>query len=213
MRDIFLNVLVTSIPITIRTQQINAVTIREQVTDQETGASLADASVFLANTTFGTSTWKDGESVLNNVPYGSFDIVFNCVGHIAGVRRLSSYTPGVFNYDISMKPKEINLNEVTVTGIIPKDWREELKIFIKVFIGETDNSKSARILNPEVLDLMRGKNTNTLRAYSYSLIAVENDAPGYMIYISLDSLVYDICHESVRYKFYPGFTELHPSDR
>ena len=212
MRFVFLYVAFLLVPMTIGAQQISPLTIKGRVIDAESGAPLAVANVFLASTTVGTTTGKDGEFIINNVPFGTYDIIFSYVGYETEKKSFSSYKPGIFNYDISLKPKEINLNEVTVTGAVPEDWKENLEIFTKVFIGETENSRSTRILNPEVLNFVRDKSKNILKAYSDSVVRVENDALGYTLYISLDSLVYNIPDEIIKYKFYPRFDELSPAD-
>ncbi len=200
------------IPVTAGVLSPGGVIIRGRLTDVQSGAPLAGANVFLANTTLGTTTGKDGCFIISNAPFGSYDIVFSYVGYETEERSLSAYKSGELRYDISLKPKEISLSEVTVTGAVPEDWKENLEIFTRVFIGETDNAKSTRILNPEVLDFVRNKSENTLRAYSDSVIKIENNALGYILYVSLDSLVYDLPNAGVRYKIYPRFVELTPVD-
>ncbi len=199
-----------SIPPLILAQQQDSLTIKGKIVDDETGVPLYGVNVFLANTTIGTSSGKDGKFTITNVPFGSYDLIFSHVGYEIEKKSFHSYEAGVFEYNISLKPKMVSLKEITVTGTVPEDWKDNLEIFTKVFIGETENSRKTRILNPEVLDFVRDPSTDVLRAYSDSVIRVENDALGFMLYISLDSLVYDVRGETVLYRTYSRFVELPP---
>lgn len=193
-------------------QPQNDLIVTGKIGEEVTGEPLEGVNVFLANTTIGATSGKDGHFIITNIPYGSYDIIFSRLGYETAKKSFRSYKPGVFEFNISLKPKELSLKEVTINGTIPEDWRENLDNFTKVFIGETENSGKTRILNPEVLNFEKDPNTGALKAYSDSVIKVENDALGYMLYISLDSLVYDVQNEYIMYKFYPKFVELPPSD-
>jgi hypothetical protein len=186
------------------------ITIHGKIVDEDSGTPLENVNVFLANTSLGTASGKNGEFIINNVPFGTYDIVFSYVGYETEKRNLSSYQENIFRYNISLKPKPISINEVNITGNIPEEWKENLKIFTRIFIGETDNSEKTKILNPEVLNFVRDANKNSLKAYSDSVIRIENKALGYMIYIILDWLQL-FQSGSIKYMFYPRFQELTPA--
>jgi hypothetical protein len=191
-------------------QENTGISIKGRVLDEETGAPLENANVFLAGTTFGTSTDKSGNYIIKKIPYGTYDIIFSFVGYGIQKRKISSYKSEIFILEISLKPKAVNLNQINVTASVPEDWKENLKIFTKIFIGETENSRKTKILNPEVLNFQKEESSNILKAYSDSTIKVENRALGYMLYINLDSLEYDP-DKTVEYTLYPRFKELSPA--
>ena len=60
--------------------QNNKTTISGKITDTD-GNRLEFASVFIANTTFGTITNEEGEYSLENIPYGSHMMVVSYVGY------------------------------------------------------------------------------------------------------------------------------------
>ncbi len=194
-------------------QQQGCITVEGKVTERGTGEPLEGVNIFLANTTLGTVSDKDGKFSITNIPFGPYEVVFSLVGYETVDKSFRSYRQASFHYDISLEAKEVNLKGVTVIGTVPEEWRKDLKMFTAVFIGQTDNSSETRILNPEVLEFTRDPNTDVLKAYSDSLIKVENDALGYMLYITLDSLVYDARGEGLIYLFYARFTELPPSGK
>ena len=190
-------------------QGSNKLTIKGRVLDKETGAPLEYVNVFLSNTTIGTSTDKRGQFIVKNVPFGSYSIIFSYVGYEIVKRDFNSYQTETINYNISLKPKAINLQQINVTGHISEDWKDNLKIFTRIFLGETDNSKETKLLNPEVLNFVKDKKTNALKAYADSVVVVENKALGYKLFVYLDSVVY-MPERFVKYMFYPKFEELVP---
>ncbi len=191
-------------------RQDNGITIKGRVIEEETGAPIENVNVFLANTTIGTSTAKDGNFVISRVPFGSYNIIFSFLGYEVETRDIYSFKPYTFNFNISLKLKPINLKQVNVTGTIPEDWKENLKIFTRVFIGESENSKKTKFINPEVLNFVKEKGSKVIKVYSDSVLKIENDALGYKLYIILDSVVY-IPGEYLKYMFYPRFEELSPA--
>jgi hypothetical protein len=199
-------------PLVIIAQGNNKLTIKGRILDNETGTPLGYVNVFLSNTTIGASTDKNGQFIIKNVPFGSYNIIFSYVGYQIQSKSFYSYKSGTLNFNISLKPKAINLNQVNVTGNIPEDWQENLKIFKNIFIGETDNSKKTKILNPEVLNFVRNKKTNALKAFTDSTILVENKSLGYKLSIILDSVVY-YPNGNINYMFFSRFAELKPDSK
>ena len=193
-------------------QENNRITIKGRVLDKETGLPLENVNVFLSGATIGTSTDKKGQFTVKNVPFGSYNVIFSYIGYKIENKNFYSYKPETFNFNISLSPKAINLNQVNVTGNIPEDWKENLKIFTNIFIGETDNAKETKILNPEVLNFVRDKKTDTFKAYADSVIKVVNKSLGYKLHIILDSLVY-YPNGNINYIFFSKFEELTPKSK
>ena len=193
----------------ISAQPNNLITITGKVVDKETKTPLENVNIFLANTTIGVTSDPNGNFIIKNVPYGSYSIIFSYLGFETESRDISSYRPYIVEINIALKQKTIDLNQVNVTGSVPEDWKENLELFTKIFIGETENAKETTILNPEVLNFVEEKDDGAIKAYSDSVLKVENRALGYMLYIVLDSIVY-VPEKKITYKFFPRFEELKP---
>jgi hypothetical protein len=206
MRLIFLSCIVLLLLAPTTNSQV---IINGKIIDSATGKPLEFVNVFLANTTIGTTTEKNGEFSLNNVPFGSYDIIFSYVGYETEKKNFSAYKPQRFNYDISLKPVPINLGAVNVTGTVPEDWRYNLNKFVKIFIGKTANAKKTNILNPEVMNFADAEQTNIFKAYSDSTLRIKNKALGYMLYINMEGLEY-APDGSIKCKYYTRFKELTP---
>jgi hypothetical protein len=61
-------------------QQNNSIDIIGEVVDDETGATLENVNVFLATTSMGTTTGKNGEFNISNVPLCSELFQTACLG-------------------------------------------------------------------------------------------------------------------------------------
>ena len=143
------------LPSTLFAQQNVAVTIKGKIVNKETGLPMEDVNVFLANTTIGAATGKDGEFIIKSAPAGAYDIIFSYVGFGTQKRHIQIFENEALNYDISLIPKPINYGQINIIGEKPNDWKDNLEIFKDIFLGESDNSDKTRILNPEIISFKR----------------------------------------------------------
>jgi hypothetical protein len=177
-----------------------------QVTDSETGQSLERANVFLASTTVGTSTSKKGDFTLRNVPTGFYDLVVSLAGYERHITHVEALVPESLYFEIKMKPKLYEVNEVEIVGKSADEWKGHLQEFTRAFLGATDHSRECTILNPEVLNFrVRG---DTLVATSDSVLCIENLALGYRLRTELASFVWDIARDCGQYRAYTRFEQL-----
>ena len=95
-------------------------------------------------------------------------------------------------------------SKVSVTATVPKNWKKDLKKFIKLFIGKSVNSKNCKILNPEVINFKTTEN-RIFTAFTDSTILVENLSLGYMVSILLKSFEYSGKTKDLKFVIYPKF--------
>ncbi len=91
------------------------ITISGLVKDQNTGESLAYASVVIDGTSNGAMTNVDGYFTLFKVPSDTSTIIISYIGYQNGVYYLSPETD-LSNIEISLKPNVSSLDEVTVVS-------------------------------------------------------------------------------------------------
>ncbi|MBX0290607.1 carboxypeptidase-like regulatory domain-containing protein [Hymenobacter sp. HSC-4F20] len=154
------------------------------VLDSLTQQPLPFGTVFLANTTLGNSTDKDGQFVFEQVPPGTYEVVASYLGY--KLRRQAvviSTTPQQLTF--RLPPAANALGEVVVraTRNNPDDYRK----FAETFLGSTSFSRQCRILDPEAVRVHYNAKDNELRATCAEFVTVENRALGYRIkYYGLD---------------------------
>ncbi len=168
------------------------------------------ASVFLANTTKGTTTDEKGNFTLTNVPDGKYDLTVSFLGY--STLRTTVQTRDTKTYRFHLKPLEVQLNAVKVKARRrdDPDRPRQLALFKNYFIGATDNAKQCTLLNPQVLTFRQAG--DTLWAEASDLLVIKNEALGYTLNIQLSNFEYNDRTNSVIYDISPVFLPLQPAD-
>jgi len=194
------------------TQDQTRTVIFGRVTDVETGEPLENVNVFVAFTTIGTTTDSRGNFELKNVPFGVFTLVTSRVGYEQQVNSLQVFQHDSLYYEIRLKPYILEMQSMEITAKKDKEWEENLERFVKVFIGEVDNSEDCIIVNPEVLNF--GFFNDTLFCGSNNILLIDNKFLGYRLHIVLRDFVWNTRTDAGYYLIYPSFEplEAHDSD-
>jgi len=154
----------------------NAQTITGKVIDSTTLKPLADASVYVANTTIGTKTDQEGNYKFTNISAGRHQLLISCLGY----QTKQVDVPAAVNeqiINIKLSPRAINLKEVTINA---DSWKRNLALFNREFIGLV-KPQDCRIINPEILNLSFDRPTNRLSATTDDFLDIENDVLGYKL--------------------------------
>ncbi|MCI0495244.1 carboxypeptidase-like regulatory domain-containing protein [candidate division KSB1 bacterium] len=175
----------------VQAQQISTSVVYGTILDATTGEPLSDVNVFLANTTIGDASAPDGSYQIAKIPTGVYTLVFRRMGYEIEIIPLEFRVAQMLEYNVKLIQRPIQGKEISVTASIPKRWKQDLKKFTKLFLGESKNSRKTRILNPYVLDFFTDEDTGEFFAASDSILKIENHALGYRLDISLDRFEYD----------------------
>jgi len=159
-------------------------TITGRVVRNDNKSVVANANVFLSNSSYGTATAFDGTFTLNNVKPGQYTFVVSHLGYADYIETiLVSNEPIKLNIDLV--PKSIVLRGVTITT--KADWKRNFEQFKKEFIGTDDNAKYCEIMNPEILDFTYYQTQKVLLAQADKFLIVENKALGYRVKFLIDT--------------------------
>jgi len=91
--------------------------IQGNITDQETGAPLIGANVYLEGTSLGASTDFSGRYVINRVPVGSYQVSVRYIGYEEEGTTIKVGRPGeVVRHDFMISPKVLEGQEVVITA-------------------------------------------------------------------------------------------------
>jgi hypothetical protein len=159
---------------------------------------IANASVFLSNATAGAKTNDDGTYTIANVRGGQYELVVSMVGY-ANYRQSIMVNNDINLPDIEIISKAIELREVRIHP--DKNWALHYDMFRREFLGESENAKQCKILNPKVLDFSYDKVTSELTASSSDFVDVENKALGYKVRYLLANFTKNY---SAGYLYYDG---------
>jgi hypothetical protein len=153
-------------------------TITGRVIDDSTSSSLQNANVFIASTTLGCGSNQFGQFEIRNVPFGSYEIVASLVGYRMKSLRVTIAEGRETNFEIRLRAKPIEVGEVVVSATMPEEWKKDFEKFKKLFLGDAENAKQCRILNPEVLDFATDE-AGYFGASARTALEIDNMALGY----------------------------------
>ncbi|WP_299135633.1 carboxypeptidase-like regulatory domain-containing protein [uncultured Tenacibaculum sp.] len=145
---------------------------------------LEGASVYLNNTTIGTTTNEKGEFQLKNHK-GNYELIVSFIGFKTIQLNINTNTK-TKPLLCKLKPDTNILNEVVIQKTkYDDDWKYNLSLFKKAFLGKTELASQCLILNPKVLHFDFDKKTNKLSAYASKPLQIKHKGLGYLIYYDL----------------------------
>lgn len=202
--------------ILINKRAFNDRVLRGRVVENEGGSPLPFASVFIDNSILGVPTEVDGTFVINHIPDGTFDLVVSYVGYEP---RMVAYT-----YDPENPNKEVvieltvatkELESVIVNYEKPKKRerrdRKLLQRFVTEFLGQGDNSKKCRIVNPQDFQVVELNSPNSYKVTADKPVYIENQALGYRVTFYLDEFTFLNGAQSTKGR--AQFEEMEPKSR
>jgi len=180
-------------------------TITGTVARMDNKTKLAKASVFLSNSSYGTSANEDGSFTLSNVKPGQYELVVSMVG-FEDFNQTIMVGKDEIRIKAELLPKITQLHEVVITT--PANWKKNYEMFVKAFLGESENAKKCKILNPHEVTMIYHKAKETLEAWSDDFIEIENRALGYKVKFMLKSFNNDYINNIVSWEGKVLYTEL-----
>ncbi|MGH7596728.1 MAG: carboxypeptidase-like regulatory domain-containing protein, partial [bacterium] len=183
-----------------------------QVKDAANGKPLPSVNVFLANTTLGAVTDKDGLYAIKQVPLGTHELFASIIGYQVEKRPVRLVEPKDFRVDLSLQPKALEIGEVEIVAAQPREWKKNLKKFEELFWGNSYDTEACKILNPEVLDFAFEKEPKCFAATAGQPLQIENRTLGYRAQFLVEDFRYYIDEDKIGYAFIPKFDELLPAD-
>lgn len=181
--------------------------IKGKVINGETDSVIANASVFITNTSKGTVTNSAGQFELINAPVGTYDLVVSCIGFETQVYTYkASQLP--LQLRIEMKPKMEELQTVVVEPYEKDGWETWGKFFIENFIGTSQNARNCTIKNYKTLRFRHSKKRNQLTVTADDPLVIENKALGYSIQYQLEGFNFNFKEGALLYYGYTLFKEM-----
>jgi hypothetical protein len=201
MRYLFSIVLLLSFKFSISQKIVKGV-----VLEQSTNQPIPRASIFLSNTSIGTTANQQGAFELT-VPAGKFDFIVSSVG-------FETYNQTINAADINepitikLQPKVKDLETVIVEPFVKDGWEQWGRFFLENFVGTSDNAKDCKIKNTHVIKFRHSKKNNELSAYAMEPLVIENKALGYTIRYQLEGFTYNFKLHRLYYEGYPFFQPM-----
>jgi hypothetical protein len=194
-------------PFTLSAQEFASIV--GNVYDAVTGEALPFASVFVNNTTIGTTADTLGHYRLSKIPVTYSDVIFSFIGYESLLVKVM-LTPGKETLaNAKLFPSKRFLKQVTISDKVDKQWRKNYERFQREFFGTTQNAALCEITNIEVLDFFTDDNFN-FHAVAHRPLEVYNHALGYKLQVSLKSFL--LKEKESRISYYVNFAKLPPKN-
>lgn len=183
-------------------------TVKGTVKDAETGDLMPFATVFFAETTFGTSTDDQGKYILTVSNPGTYDFIVKFVGYKTYAVQLKLGDQADIIMDVLIEAEAKSLGSVVVTAKKDAKWQEHMREFRLIFLGESANARQCKILNEEVIDFIYDEEKIILEAFSSEPLIIENKALGYKIQYFLEHFEVNYSANMSSYYGYTVFEAL-----
>ena len=165
------------------------------------------ASVFINNTSRGTTADKSGYFEITDVPAGKHELIISSIGYETTVYSFSAEAlPVKLKVVLEVKVKE--LENVIVEPSVEEGWNKWGKLFTDNFIGSTPNAAFCRIKNEKAIRFRHYKKSNRVIAYCDEPLIFENKALGYTIKYQLENFEVNFKEHSSAFSGYPFFEEI-----
>src|SRR5918993_906427 len=175
------------------------------VVDAEKNIHVPKASVFLNNTSVGTSANDEGKFELY-VPAGRFELIVSSVGYTTHNQTVTNEASDFITIQLKVKTPE--LETVIIEPYDKNGWQNWGPWFIENFLGTSEYGRDSRIKNHEVLRFRNSKKNNELTVIAMAPLIIENKALGYKITYQLEEFKYDFKTRYLLYAGYPFFENM-----
>ncbi len=180
------------------------------VTDGSTGETLPQASVFMAETTYGVVTDPEGNFELIVPTEGTYDLIVRFVGFETYGLNLRLIDDKEIKLDVALQPEDRDLGSFTLMAQKDAQWRQNLETFKRLFLGTSKNADRSKILNEEAIDFYLDKKNNILYGFASEAIRIENKVLGYDIEYFLEEFYLDNRNNLTTYIGFTVFNEMEP---
>lgn len=174
--------------------------------DSETEESLPFTSVYLNNTTIGTTSDQSGVFSLN-IPEGEHEVIIQHIGYqtLHFKIKTNEIAP---QYRIILSPESQELDAVKIEGERDAIWYENLKTFKRHFLGTSKNAGECIIENEKSLIIDFNHQTGLLQVSAREPIKIFNPNLGYAIHYDLVEFTFNTREGRVFFAGYPFFKEI-----
>lgn len=180
--------------------------LKGTISDAATGDPLAGVTVYINNSSHGTTTNTTGDFILNDIPPGRQTLIISSIGYATKSIEIDEKD---YNHllTIHLQQKSKELTEVTVGNYEKDGWEKWGQSFITNFIGRSVNGRKTVLKNKNVLKFRFNRKTNTLTVIAIEPLIIENNGLGYTIQYDLQEYTEEFNTRIVSYNGYSLYKE------
>jgi hypothetical protein len=192
-------------------QAVPRLTISGRIKDSTSNLPLSNVNVFLANTTLGAVSDKDGFYAIRGVPAGTHELVASLLGYEVRKASIRAIDNDI-RVDLSLAPRLLEMPPIDIVAAPDREWKKNLQKFEELFWGNAYRASECKIVNPEVLDFSIEKDSGCFIATASQPLQIENRRLGYRAQFIVQEFRYYLNDKEIKFAFIPKFDELPPGD-
>ncbi|MBA9078460.1 carboxypeptidase-like regulatory domain-containing protein [Rufibacter quisquiliarum] len=181
------------------------------ILDGQTKQPLGFATIFIAQTTYGTTAAENGTFTLTAIPAGTHELVVSFLGYETLSHSFVLQPGQQQQFRFELAPKANQLQEVVV-GPDPH-WKSNFATFVQNFIGKTANAAQTEVVNADVLHFTFDPDTRVFTAEASAPLVIENKALGYRVHFLLEVFELDYRTSRVFHAGFPRFEAMKPKNK
>ncbi|GAB2554355.1 hypothetical protein GCM10027085_51950 [Spirosoma aerophilum] len=163
--------------------QTPSASLTGQAIDARTGKPLPFASIYLNNSTRGTTADENGLYRLTNLPLGTHQLVGSVLGYATTHQTLKLGEARPYQLDLKLEPSGKDLSAITVTARRSGPWQRQFRTFSRELLGNRPPARFTTITNPGVLQFT--EQNGHLQAVASEPLLIDNLALGYRLHYTL----------------------------
>lgn len=188
--------------------QTPTTTLSGRVLDAKTRQPVPFATVYLNNTSRGTTADENGGYRLTGVPLGSQELIGSSLGYRATRQPLRLTDTRSRAVDLILTPADNSLATVTVTARHNQAWVRQFRQFSRELLGNRPQARQCTILNENALSFSDEK--GHFQAQGSEPLVIENKALGYRLTYTL--LHFDLYRGQMQFAGTSRFEDLTPDN-
>ncbi|NOT92974.1 carboxypeptidase-like regulatory domain-containing protein [Ferruginibacter sp.] len=183
--------------------------IQGKVLDNNSGLPVANARVYLNNTSHGTVTNSEGRFTLNISSVFSGELIVSSVGYQQVFYKLNINDADKKLYVFKLEVKEKILNGVLIISDTTRQLC--LKVFKQNFLGITEEAEKCTIENLGAIYFTA--DSNTIYAYADTPLIITNKLLGYKITFDLIEFYFDVNKKNTSFSGFTRYEEMGDSKK
>ena len=183
--------------------------ISGRITDASDGNPIPAATVFISNTTIGTTTDTEGNYRLRIPGEGSYQLTVSHVGYQSVFKDID---PGNTSIQFDVALQSIELEELTVATRV-RFRRSDINLFWNTILGKNPSRRTIQATNPEAVYYYYNSETRILKVTCREPLQIVNNETGYRIQYVLNYFTHDYNTDITDWGYQNVFTELEPQNQ
>lgn len=186
--------------------------LKGKITDVKTAAVLPAVSIYINNSSKGTTSNEAGAYILDNITITQFEIVATCIGYETFSTSITEKDL-LQAFDIKLNPKSTELQAVIIQTYDKSGWKNWGKLFTNEILGRTPKSDECEIKNYNVVKFVYDKKEQKLSAFADEPLIIINKYIGYELRYDMQFFETNFKTKIIHFEGFPFFTNLAGSKR